>query len=236
MTISSTPGCSHTADPDDDVLWLARRGNATAALRRLMERHGLAVYRYCRAALRDATLAEDTHQQVFIEALRDLPRFAGRARVRAWLFTIARNRVIDAARARGRAHAYLEDIAGVEPPDPRPLPDESIDDLRLRAALAASLGELDDHARTALLLRYQQGFSFEEMAAICGEKPGTLCARVTRALPLLRARIEARVAGILWSAGARRPANDGGHGPASRLGRAHTGGTAAISRVGRASR
>lgn len=44
--------------------------------------------------------------------------------------------------------------------------------------------------RDALLLRFQQDMSFEEMAEICAEKPGTLQARVARALPQLRERIE----------------------------------------------
>ena len=43
---------------------------------------------------------------------------------------------------------------------------------------------------TAVVLRYQHGFTFEEMAVICNEKPGTLQARVSRALPLLRACVE----------------------------------------------
>jgi DNA-directed RNA polymerase specialized sigma24 family protein len=51
--------------------------------------------------------------------------------------------------------------------------------------------------RTAVLLRYQQGFTFAEMARICGEKPGTLQARVARALPLLRAWIEAQTGSSL---------------------------------------
>ena len=53
--------------------------------------------------------------------------------------------------------------------------------------------ELAEPARTAVLLHYQQGFTFEEMAEICDERPGTLHARVSRALPVLRARIEARL-------------------------------------------
>jgi DNA-directed RNA polymerase specialized sigma24 family protein len=44
-----------------------------------------------------------------------------------------------------------------------------------------------------VLLRYQQGFSFDEMAAICRERPATLRARVARALPVMRASIEARL-------------------------------------------
>jgi RNA polymerase sigma-70 factor (ECF subfamily) len=180
-------------DPDEDVCGLVRNGNMEGALRRLMQRHGAAVYRYCREALRDRALAEDVHQQVFIEAFRGLARFEGRATARTWLFKIARNRVIDAGRARSRRQSHLEEAEVHDVPDPRPLPGESIDDPRLREALVASLEELGHDLRTAVLLRYQQGFTFEEMAEICREKPGTLQARVTRAVLQLRARIEARM-------------------------------------------
>jgi len=182
-------------DPDGDVYDLVDHGDVRGALRQLMQRHGAAVYRYCRATLRDEALAEDVHQQVFIEAFRDLPRFEGRSTVRTWLFTIARNRVIDAGRARSRRQSHLEEVEIQDAPDPRPLAGESIDDARLREALVASLDELGHDLRAAVLLRYQQGFTFEAMAEVCCEKPGTLQARVARALLQLRARIEARLGG-----------------------------------------
>jgi RNA polymerase sigma-70 factor (ECF subfamily) len=57
------------------------------------------------------------------------------------------------------------------------------------------LQKLAPHVLTAVLLRFQQGFTFEEMAAICDEKPGTLQAQVAGALPVLRRCIEARTGG-----------------------------------------
>jgi RNA polymerase sigma-70 factor (ECF subfamily) len=162
-----------------------------------MQRHGTAVYRYCREALRDATLADDVHQQVFIEAFRDLRRFHGRSSVRAWLFAIARHRVLDAAKARNRAQSHVEEDDPTSVPDPRPPPGEAIDDARLREALLACLEELREQVRTVLLLRFQQGFTFEDMAVMCRERPGTLQAKVTRALPVLRACVENRTGGTV---------------------------------------
>jgi RNA polymerase sigma-70 factor (ECF subfamily) len=178
------------------VLALIDAGQVTTALCWLMRRHGAAVYRYCREAVRDAALADDVHQQIFIEVFRDLPRFEGRSSVRSWLFAIARHRVLDASKMRRRAHAHVEptDTAAADPPDPRPSPAEAIDEARLHEALVAGLAELAEPARTAVLLRYQQGFTFEEMADICHEKAGTLHARVARALRLLRVHVEQRLA------------------------------------------
>lgn len=184
-------------DPDADVARRVDAGDLAGALRLLMDRHGDAVYRFVRNALRDDARADDVHQRVFIEAYRDLPRFAGRSSFRTWLFAIARYRVIDAAKVRVREEGRLGEGDGAEVPDPRPSPDEQIDDVRLRQALVECLGKLGEHIRTTVLLRFQQGFSFEEMAEIMREKPGTLQARVSRALPLLRECIEAETGGAV---------------------------------------
>ncbi|HEX3765230.1 MAG TPA: sigma-70 family RNA polymerase sigma factor [Kofleriaceae bacterium] len=174
------------AERDLDLLALIDRGDTHAALQGLMQRHGGAVYRYCRLALGDPALAEDIHQQVFIEAFRDLPGFGRRSTLRTWLFGIARHRVLDAAKRRRRSRADLDAEAGVSLPDPRPPAGDRLDDAQLQATLASCLTELEEPGRTAVLLRYQQGLTYEEMAEICGEKPGTLQARVTRAVRKLR--------------------------------------------------
>ncbi|TMQ02727.1 MAG: hypothetical protein E6J91_50450 [Deltaproteobacteria bacterium] len=62
--------------------------------------------------------------------------------------------------------------------------------MRLHGVLLGAMSELDDRVCTTLLLRYQQGLTFDEMAEITGENAGTLQARVARALRRLRARIE----------------------------------------------
>jgi RNA polymerase sigma-70 factor (ECF subfamily) len=180
------------SDPDRDLLEILRAGEPTRALELLMQRHGRAVYRYCRHALHDATLADDTHQHVFIQAHRDLPSFRGGSTVRTWLFAIARHRVLDAAKSRDRTNAHFEDDDSADIPDPRPPPDEQIDEAALITALSGCLAELPERSRTAVVLRHLIGFTYEEMAVICGERPGTLQARVTRALAALRACILAR--------------------------------------------
>ncbi|HEX3760786.1 MAG TPA: sigma-70 family RNA polymerase sigma factor [Kofleriaceae bacterium] len=180
------------ADPDGDIVALIERGAFDAALTSLMRRHGVAVYRYCREELHDRTLADDVHQQIFIQAHRDLGRFAARSTLRTWLFAIARHRVLDAAKSRRRAQAHIEEDDTADTPDPSPPPGDRLDEARLHQALIACLRELGEHVRGTLVLRYQQGFTFEELGALLREKPGTLQARVMRALPILRACIEER--------------------------------------------
>jgi len=205
--VTRSPACSPIraaiADRDGDVLALIERGDTEGAVRRLMVRHGTAIYRFCREALHDAALADDVHQQVFIAAFNDLSTFRRCSTVRAWLFGIARHRILDAAKSRGRAHARIEEADPTELPDLCPSPSAVLDDAQLQEALVACMRELDEGLRVLLLLRYQQGLSFEEMAIACGEKAGTLHARVARALPVLRARIERRLAPAVPAAARR---------------------------------
>jgi RNA polymerase sigma-70 factor (ECF subfamily) len=195
--VRERPAAGRAEDPDSDVLGLVANRDMTGALRRLMQRHGTSVYRYCREALRDKALAEDVQQQVFIAAFRDLPKFSGRSTVRTWLFAIARHRVLDAAKSRRRARSHVDGDDAIQVPDPRASPGERLDDARMHEALIACLQKLAPHVLTALLLRFQQGFTFEDMADVCHEKPGTLQAQVARALPALRTCIEGRTGGAL---------------------------------------
>ena len=178
-------------DPDRQLIALARAGEVRAAISLLMQRYGVDVCRYCRTELRDRALADDVQQTVFIQAYHHLAGFAGRSTVRTWLFAIARHRVLDASKARRRAQAHLEDVA-IDPTDPSQPADEQLDAARTERDLVAALAELGEPTRTAILLRYQQGFTFDEMAEICGERPGTLQARVARALPRLKDMLEAK--------------------------------------------
>jgi RNA polymerase sigma-70 factor (ECF subfamily) len=182
-------------DPDQDVVELVRASKVDAALRTLMKRHGDAVYRYCRESLRDASLAEDVQQRVFIEVHRDLRRYEGRSTLRSWLFGIVRHRVLDAAKARRRRETPLDRREQSDVPDSSPTVGERLDGARLSHALLRCLEDVGEHVREALLLRYQQGLTFDEMAEVCGEKAGTLQARVSRALPLLRDCIQRRTRG-----------------------------------------
>lgn len=189
-------------DPDADILERVAAGDRTTALRWLVDRHGPAVERHCQAVLQDPVLAQDVRQQIFVQADRDLPRFARQSTVRTWLGAIMRHRVLDALRSRRRALAHLTpdepdelEYAGTEP-----LADDLLDDARLGHTLHAAIRTLEPTLQHIMLLHYQQGFTFKQIAHASGEKPGTLATRVMRALPVLRAFIEARVGKPAWHA------------------------------------
>jgi RNA polymerase sigma factor (sigma-70 family) len=202
MTISAIPlettvrdaqDASCEVDRDRDVRDLVQRGQVKAAVCLLMKRYGKAIYRYCRVQLRDPGLAEDVQQEVFLAALRDVPRFVGRGALKSWLFSIAHHRAIDAGRKRCRSPTCVPIAEAMELADLGVPADEACDDARLYAALFAELAVLPDDLRSVILLRFQQGMSFEDIGRALSMKPGTLAARVAREMPKLRERIEARL-------------------------------------------
>jgi RNA polymerase sigma-70 factor (ECF subfamily) len=169
------------------------RGDRRAVLDVLMRAYGDAIYRHCAVMLRDAALTDETHQVVFVQAWRDLDRFAGQSSFKSWLFAIARHRCLDASKARRRffrrfeAREVLPDGA-----DPAPGPEARLAHASLATPLSRCLERLTPAVRSAVLLRYHEGVSYAEMAGIAGEQAGTLQRRVARALPALRECLEAQ--------------------------------------------
>lgn len=166
------------------------RGDRREALCVLMEAYGDTLHRYCHKVLRKSPLADDVHQLVFLQAYEDLGSFSGSS-FRPWLYAIANHRCLDALKASRRWFSrFVLDDDPPEELDPAPTGEDRALARSLSEALSGCLDKLKPHIRIAVVLRYQEGFSYEEMAVICKEKPATLQARVARAMPLLRQCLE----------------------------------------------
>ncbi|HEX7838866.1 MAG TPA: sigma-70 family RNA polymerase sigma factor [Kofleriaceae bacterium] len=170
------------------------RGDRRGAIGVLMDAHGEAVFSFCTRVLRSRTLAEDVLQRVFLEAYRDVDRFHGRSTLFAWLMGIASHRCQDALRSQRRHLQRVEsnDQAMVRHADPGTPPSEHLEHARILAALDECLRGLSDDVRMTVLLRFQHGKSYEEMAELLGVKPNTLHVRVARALPVLKQCLEGK--------------------------------------------
>jgi RNA polymerase sigma-70 factor (ECF subfamily) len=125
--------------------------------------------------------ADDVASETWIAAARSLRSFTGDGDAfRAWLFTIARNRLIDAQRKSSRAVPLGE--AGSTPS-----PEDEV--------IAASAGEaaaqriaklLPADQADVILLRVIAGLSVDEVAAIIGKRPGTVRVLQSRGLKKLQ--------------------------------------------------
>lgn len=180
-------------DPEQPIRDALDRGDVSSALTALMETYGDEVYRHCLHVMGDSDQATDVQQTVFVQAYRDLPRFGGRSSFRTWLYAIARHRSLDALKMRRRRRRrFVLGLPALERPDPTPNAPERLDGQVRAQALSEALASLKPEVRIAVLLRYRENMSFEQMAEVCDERPATLQARVARALPKLRKVLENR--------------------------------------------
>jgi RNA polymerase sigma-70 factor (ECF subfamily) len=171
-------------DGDDAAVVRAWTGGSDVALRLAWERYGTLVHTYCRRALSDRDLAADCVQETFVSAWRSRHRFhPARGSLPGWLLGIARHRVQDAYRSRGRspvpvgsADADLDPVA----------PDDSADLLE-QLLLADALSTLAERPRRVLELAFYKGLSQSEIAERLELPLGTVKSDMRRALLRLRA-------------------------------------------------
>jgi RNA polymerase sigma-70 factor, ECF subfamily len=135
----------------------------------------------------DAALADDLVSEAFVRAWTAWERVE-LPTVRAYLFTIVRNLFLHHVRDE-RRHAPLDPKAL----DGRPGPEERASDQRDLAVVLSALGALPEIDRAALLMRADEGVSYEEIAAALGLTSAAARVKVHRArLKLAEARLGAR--------------------------------------------
>lgn len=157
------------------------------AVRSVYAAHGGELYRFALSSLGDGGAAEEAVQETFLRAWRHADRFdPGRASLRTWLFAIARNVVIDMARARAvRPARPAADVA----PDASSTADHAEEVLRAWQVEEA-LSRLAPHHREAIVETYYRGRPYAEVAAEQGVPAGTLRSRVFYGLKALRVVLE----------------------------------------------
>jgi RNA polymerase sigma factor (sigma-70 family) len=159
---------------DQRLVEQIRRGNELA-FEVAFERHGTGILAFCRHMLGSREEAEDAVQHTFAAAYRDLQRGGDRdIALKAWLYTIARNRCLSVLRARREHAAELEE-----------LPTEGLSEQVERRAelreLLADVRELPEEQRAALLLAEAAGLSHAEVAQVLGCETGSVKGLVFRA-------------------------------------------------------
>ena len=155
-------------------------------MQQLHDDHGAALWRFCRRLVpTDRGLAEDVVQETLLRAWRDRTILESPSpAVRAWLFTVARNIVIDQWRSR-RVHP---ETPLAEPPDEGV--DDGSDQLLLSWVVAEALTRLSPEHRAVLLECYYRGRSVAEAARRLGVPEGTVKSRTHYALRALRLALE----------------------------------------------
>jgi RNA polymerase sigma-70 factor (ECF subfamily) len=163
-----------------------------ASLARVYGELAPAIHRFLRDLLSDTVLAADATQETFVRAFRGAANAPPGVRLEAWVFGIARNVSLELRKARGRAARVL-----VENADDRPVRDEGarspeaqLLDKEALDVVGRALAKLSEDRRAALLLRFDHGLAYEDIAGLLGWSLSKAKVEVFRAREVLRATLE----------------------------------------------
>ncbi|GII57516.1 RNA polymerase sigma factor [Planotetraspora thailandica] len=155
-------------------------------MRALVEDHGGPLYGYVLRLTGDPGRAEDVVQETLLRAWRHPSVLEGRP-VRAWLFTVARNLVVDQHRARqSRPQETGDEALAVVPAD------DELEKAVESWGVAEALASLRTEHREVLLETYYRGRSVKEASEVLGIPPGTVKSRTYYALRALKLALEER--------------------------------------------
>jgi RNA polymerase sigma-70 factor, ECF subfamily len=136
----------------------------------------------------DPTAALDIAQDTFLKLLGQIQNFRGDARFETWLYRVVVNACLDHRRARRRWLPLIEDLVdrvrtglGLE---------NVAEQTQLRQHVRGAIAHLPADQRIAVVLRYTEGLSYEEIAEVTGVASGTVASRLNRAHHALEGRLQ----------------------------------------------
>lgn len=137
----------------------------------------------------DAAAASDVTQQVFLKVMTSIEQFRGDAEFSTWLYRLVVNACMDAARRRRLdrvvpEHEFLErcTVLGSQ--------EEDYARAQMAKSVRAAVSALPAKFRMAVLLRYFEDLSYEEMAKALGCSMGTVASRLSRGHRILAERLK----------------------------------------------
>ena len=186
-------------DDSDEGLMLAYRDGDVRAFEVLVTRHRKPIYNFILRFVHDAAQAEDVMQDCFLRVIKGAEAYERQAKFTTWLYTIARNLCVDAARrGKHRKAASLDAPVGDE--DGAALIDMVSDgkdgaerntlNRELRQRMQKAIEGLPDEQREIFLLREVADLQFNEIAKVVGIPENTVKSRMRYALEKLREALE----------------------------------------------
>ena len=169
--------------PDQQLLRDYAESQSDAAFAELVGRHVDFVYSAALRMVRDAHLAEEVTQAVFVALARTAGQLTDHPVLSGWLHRTTQNLAANAVRSDVRRRAHEQEAAAMNEllsPEPDLVWDH------IAPHLDAALGELSEVDRDALLLRYFQRKSAREIAQTLGTSEEAAQKRVSRAVERLR--------------------------------------------------
>ena len=152
---------------------------------------------YIRKRIRNEHDAEDILQDVFYHLVTSYSVTDPIEKLTSWLFTVARNKIIDWYRKRRAGNIQLDALEGELPLtlsevlfDPSQSPDMIVARSNVWTELADALEDLPEEQRSVFVMHELEGRSFKEIAELTGEPINTLLSRKRYAVLYLREQLQ----------------------------------------------
>ncbi len=152
------------------------------AFRCLFEAHKDRVYSMAIYTLGgDRAAAEDVTQEVFLRVFTRIGQFRGEAEFATWLYRLVANACVDEQR-RQKRYVSLDTL-------PEQASVRREEECETRETVRTALAELSPELRSAVLLKYFEDLSYDEMAQVLDCPKGTVASRLHRGLKLLARKL-----------------------------------------------
>jgi len=179
----TVPGVA--SEPADDLLISRTLSGDQKSYEILVKRYQKRVHRLAQRLVRDADAADDVAQEAFIRAYYALSRFEQGKTFYFWLYRITVNLALNHLSREKRMVELPEDDANLDPAlTTDPTSEASASQLKVR--IAEAIERLPLHQRSVLLLRAQEGLSYQEIATTLDVSIGTVMSRLSRARQALK--------------------------------------------------
>jgi RNA polymerase sigma factor (sigma-70 family) len=162
----------------------------TGYLARTFAEQRAPLLRYATRLLGDRERAEDVVQDTFMRFMGQQAEAIDGHAVE-WLFTVCRNRALDVIRKESRMKRFEEgQVERVTASDPRP--GRAIEEAETHAALLRLIDRLPPSQQEVIRLKFQNGFSYQEIARITEKSIGNVGFLIHTAVARLRAEFAAQ--------------------------------------------
>ena len=186
---------SADADPGEEILVDRARTGDMSACAVLMRRYNQRLYRVIRSVLKTGSDVEDTMQDTYLAALRNLDRFEGRAPFGTWLLRIGTNTALARMRQRMRV-VQLDDLPDLDTLEPMldrtaaaRTPEQHVSSSEIMAIVEAAIDRLPYDYRQVFTLRTIAGLDTTDTARVIGIGEDAIRQRLHRAREMLQADI-----------------------------------------------
>ena len=171
--------------PAEDALARAKKGDQ-AAFAELVREHQTMVYSLARNFVRDAAIAEDLAQEVFIHLFRNLAAIESPAHLKFWLRKVTGHRCIDFSR-RQKSSGGKSSVSLDEAPEPVSIFD--MPDSMMRTTIRRFVASLPEKPRLVVTLRYQEDMEPTEIAEVLEMPINTVKSHLRRSLAILKEKV-----------------------------------------------